>query len=266
MNKLNYFVFLSSLLLLCQPTPETGRRQLNLVSEEQLFKLSFEQYNQFIDSSNVITGTGSADLVKKTGAAIQNAVENYYKDNPDKLSRYRWEFNLIEDSSENAFAMPGGKVAVMSGILPITLDNGGLAFVIAHEAAHSVLNHSNERLSQLLVAELGGMVLSDALEKQPQKTRQLALAAYGLGAQIGILLPYSRLHETEADNLGLIFMAMAGYNPNNAISFMERMLESQQKQRPPEFLSTHPAEEKRIENLKQKVTETMKYYDNKAEE
>lgn len=252
--------------MLCQPTPETGRRQLNLVSEEQLFKLSFEQYNQFIDSSNVITGTGSADLVKKTGAAIQNAVENYYKDNPDKLSRYRWEFNLIEDSSENAFAMPGGKVAVMSGILPITLDNGGLAFVIAHEAAHSVLNHSNERLSQLLVAELGGMVLSDALEKQPQKTRQLALAAYGLGAQIGILLPYSRLHETEADNLGLIFMAMAGYNPNNAISFMERMLESQQKQRPPEFLSTHPAEEKRIENLKQKVTETMKYYDNKAEE
>lgn len=254
------FICIAPLLFLCQPTPETGRRQLNLVSEDQLFKLSFEQYQEYLNTHKVITGTQQSEQVKTVGNNIRKAVQNFYKDNPEKLENYKWEFNLIDDSSINAFAMPGGKVAIMSGILPVTENASGLAFVIGHEAAHSVANHANERLSQLLLAELGGMVLSEALDKQPVKTRQLALAAYGLGAQVGILLPYSRLHENEADRLGLIFMAMAGYNPENAIDFLERMMSVQEGQQPPEFLSTHPAEESRIENIKDQLPEAMKYY------
>lgn len=247
-------------LFLCQPTPETGRKQLNLVPEDQLFALSFEQYDEFIKSHQVISGTSDADLVNSIGNNLKNAVQNYFKDDPKKLERYRWEFNLVNDSSVNAFALPGGKVAVLSGILPLTQNENGLAFVMGHEVAHSVANHANERLSQLLIAEMGGAVLSEALNKQPQKTRQLALAAYGLGAQVGILLPYSRLHENEADQLGLIFMAMAGYDPQTAIGFMERMMEMQKGQQPPEFLSTHPAEENRIQNIKEYLPEAMKYY------
>jgi len=260
MRKNSLFFSLMLLLSLCQPTPETGRRQLNLVSEEELFKLSFEQYQEYLNTHEVITGTEDADLVRSVGGNIQKAVKQYYKDNPEKLKRYRWEFNLIEATSINAFAMPGGKVAVLSPILPVTQNGAGLAFVIGHEAAHSVANHANERLSQLLLAELGGMVLSEALQKQPQKTRELALAAYGLGAQVGIILPYSRIQEEEADRLGLIFMAMAGYNPQESIGFLERMIEIQTGQQPPEFLSTHPAEKNRIEKIKEYLPEAMKYY------
>jgi predicted Zn-dependent protease len=260
MRKNSLLFSLMLLLSLCQPTPETGRRQLNLVSEEELFKLSFEQYQEYLNTHQVITGTEDADLVRIVGGNIQKAVEQYYKDNPEKLKRYRWEFNLIEDTSINAFAMPGGKVAVLSPILPVTKNGAGLAFVIGHEAAHSVANHANERLSQLLLAELGGMVLSEALQKQPQKTRELALAAYGLGAQVGIILPYSRIQEEEADRLGLIFMAMAGYDPQESIGFLERMIQIQKGQQSPEFLSTHPAEENRIEKIKEYLPEAMKYY------
>lgn len=262
MKKYSLFFSLMLLLTLCQPTPETGRRQLNLVSEEELFKLSFEQYQEYLNTHEVITGTKDADLVKSVGVNIQKAVEQYYKDNPEKLKRYRWEFNLIKDTAINAFAMPGGKVAVLSPILPVTQNAAGLAFVVGHEAAHSVANHANERLSQLLLAELGGMALSEALQKQPQKTRELALAAYGLGAQVGIILPYSRIQEEEADRLGLNFMAMAGYDPQESIGFLRRMMEIQKGQQPPEFLSTHPAEENRIEKIKEFLPEAMKYYKN----
>ena len=262
MKKLNILFSFMIALSMCQPTPETGRRQLNLVSEEELFKLSFEQYQEYLNTHEVITGTDDAELVKNVGENIKNAVQQYYKDNPKKLQRYRWEFNLIKDTAVNAFAMPGGKVAIMSPILPVTANAAGLAFVIGHEAAHSVANHANERLSQLLLAELGGMALTEALQKQPQKTRELALVAYGLGAQVGILLPYSRIQESEADQLGLTFMAMAGYDPNQAIGFLERMMEMEKGQKPPEFLSTHPAEENRIKEIKKQLPEAMKYYKN----
>lgn len=262
MKKNSVIFSLMLLLSFCQPTPETGRKQLNLVSEEELFKLSFEQYQEYLNTHEVITGTEDAELVKNVGSNIQNAVEQYYTDNPEKLKRYRCEFNLIEDTAINAFAMPGGKVAILSPILPVTSNAAGLAFVIGHEAAHSVANHANERLSQLLLAEMGGTVLSEALHKQPQKTRELALAAYGLGAQVGILLPYSRIQEKEADRLGLIFMAMAGYDPEESIGFLERMMEIQKGQQPPEFLSTHPAEENRIEEIKRFLPEARKYYRN----
>lgn len=261
MKKWNIFLFVP-LLLLCQPVPETGRQQLNLVSEEELFKLSFEQYQEYLDSNKVVTGTEEAQLVKSVGNNIRNAVQEFFRENPDKLQRYRWEFNLIMDSTINAFAMPGGKVAVLSGILPVTNDAAGMAFLLGHEVAHSVANHANERLSQLLLAEFGGMVLSEALGKQSERTRQLALAAYGLGAQVGILLPYSRTHESEADRLGLIFMAMAGYNPENAIGFLGRMQEIQKGQGPPEFLSTHPAPENRIEDIRKLIPDAMEYYSN----
>lgn len=260
MIKIQILCFISMLLFLCQPTPETGRKQLNLVPPDELIKLGAEQYQKYLDTSEVVSGTQDAQLVSKVGNDIKDAVENFFKDNPKILNGYQWEFNLIKDSALNAFAMPGGKVAVFTGILPVTQNDAGLAFVMGHEIAHSVANHANERLSQLLLAEFGAVVLSEALHKQPEKTRQLAMAAYGLGAQVGILLPYSRIQESEADHLGLIFMAMAGYDPNQSLGFMQRLMEAQQGQKPPEFLSTHPAEQNRIDNIKKEIPEAMKYY------
>ncbi len=249
------------LFLQCSPVPVTGRRQLNLIPQSQILSLSYQTYDNFIDSVNVVSGTPDANMVKAVGNDIQKAVERYFRErnNSSRIKNYRWEYNLVKDTSVNAFAMPGGKVAVFTGILPVAQGSNGLAVVMGHEIAHAVANHGNERMSQLLLIQLGGMALSEALKKQPSLTRQLALAAFGVGAQLGILLPYSRTHETEADRLGMIFMAMAGYNPVEAIEFWQRM---QERDGPtvPEFLSTHPSDQTRIENLKKFLPEAMKYY------
>jgi predicted Zn-dependent protease len=178
----------------------------------------------------------------------------------DKLKDYEWEFNLVESEEVNAWCMPGGKVVFYTGILPVTQDENGLAVVMGHEIAHAVAQHGNERMSQMLVAQLGGMALSKALEEKPEQTQQLWMAAFGLGAQFGFLLRYSRLHESEADHLGLIFMSMAGYDPKGAVEFWQRMSEKKGGQAPPEFLSTHPSDEKRIKNLQALVPEAMQYY------
>jgi predicted Zn-dependent protease len=156
--------------------------------------------------------------------------------------------------------MPGGKVVVYTGILPITRDEAGLATVMGHEIAHAVARHGNERMSQALLTQMGGMALAVALEQNPSQTNQLWMAVYGMGAQVGILLPYSRLHESEADHLGLIFMAMAGYDPNKAVEFWERMAQMKSGQAPPEFLSTHPSDEARIKKIKELLPEAMQYY------
>jgi predicted Zn-dependent protease len=249
------------LFLQCSPVPVTGRRQLNLIPQSQILSLSYQTYDNFIDSVKVESGTPDANMVKAVGNDIQKAVERYFRErnNSSRIKNYRWEYNLVQNTSVNAFAMPGGKVAVFTGIFPVAQGSNGLAVVIGHEIAHAVANHGNERMSQLLLIQLGGMALSEALEKQPALTKQLALAAFGVGAQLGILLPYSRTHETEADRLGMIFMAMAGYNPAEAIEFWQRM---QERDGPtvPEFLSTHPSDQTRIENLKKFLPEAMKYY------
>jgi predicted Zn-dependent protease len=174
---------------------------------------------------------------------------------------YKWEFSLIQDdATANAFCMSGGKVGVYTGILPITQNSAGLAVVVAHEVAHALANHGGERMSQLLLAQLGGMALSQAIRQKPEETQQLAMAAYGLGANVGVLLPYDRKQESEADRIGLILMAQAGYDPQAAIAFWQRMEAKGSGGAPPEFLSTHPSHATRIEDLRKWLPEALTYY------
>jgi predicted Zn-dependent protease len=247
----------------CSEVPITGRRQLNFVPTSLVTSMSLEQYDQFISQSKVVTGTPEAALVKTVGAKIVQAVEQYTKTQgiQDPFAGYKWEFNLIQDPNVNAFAMPGGKVVVYTGILPVTRDEAGLATVVGHEIAHVFADHGGERLSQQLLAQMGAVGLSAALSKQPEQTKSLFMSAYGLGSQVGVLLPFSRQQESEADHLGLIFMALAGYDPHAAVAFWQRMAAAGQgASKPPEFLSTHPADATRIQNLEKFMPEAMEYY------
>ena len=177
-----------------------------------------------------------------------------------KVASYKWEFNVVASPDVNAWCMPGGKVVFYSGILPLMDNESQVAVVMGHEIAHAVAGHGNERMSQGLITQMGGMLLTEAIKDKPEETKQLWMGAYGLGAQFGVLLPFSRLHEYEADKLGLIFMAMAGYDPHEGISFWQKMADLNGGQAPPEFASTHPSDAKRIANIKQIMPEVMGYY------
>jgi predicted Zn-dependent protease len=223
--------------------------------------MSNSEYRDFLSKHKLITNTPEAQMVQKVGQNIQHSVERYFAQNnlSERLKGYRWEFNLVEDKSVNAWCMPGGKVVVYTGILPVAKDDVGLAVVVGHEIAHAVAQHGDERMSQGLLAQMGGVALATALSSKPNETNQLFMAAYGIGTQVGVLMPYSRLQESEADRLGLIFMAMSGYDPRTAIEFWKRMA-SKQGASLPEFLSTHPADETRIRNLEKLLPEAMQYY------
>lgn len=267
-DKRRHYVFLSVLLVLvclltaCSTVPVTGRQQLALVSSEQLMTMSADQYKTFMSQNKVITGTNESRMVRRVGERISSAVEDYLRRNGEShlLEGYNWEFSLIEDSAINAWAMPGGKVVVYSGMLPVTRNEAGLATVIGHEVSHVIAGHGGERMSQAMLTQLGGMALSAALSEDESRTNQLFMTAYGLGTQVGILLPYSRLQESESDRLGLIFMAIAGYDPREAVEFWQRMAENIEGAAPPQFLSTHPSHGTRIENIKKDLPEAMKYY------
>lgn len=257
-------IFLLSITLLaCATVPITGRRQINLIPQASLLSTSFQQYDDFMQAHELSENAEQVRMVKQAGNRIQHAVELYLTNHgmADRLQGYNWEFNLVDSDEMNAWCMPGGKVVVYSGILPITKDEAGLAVVMGHEIAHAIADHGNERMSQMLLAQFGGMALSQALEEKPEATRDLWMSAYGLGAQVGVLLPYSRLHESEADHLGLIFMAIAGYNPHVAVEFWQRMAGMKEGQAPPELLSTHPADQTRIRNIRDLLPEAMEYYD-----
>lgn len=262
--KLNLVIFSSILLFLagCSEVELTGRKQFNIVPDSTMNSMSFQSYGEFLSTHKLSTNAGQANMVKRVGASIQNAVEQYCKTNnvTDRLEGYKWEFNLVEDPNVNAWCMPGGKVVVYTGILPVAQGETGLAVVMGHEIAHAFAKHGAERMSQGLLVELGGVALSTALKDKPEQTKNLFMQSYGIGTKVGVLLPYSRTHESEADHLGLIFMAMAGYNPEEAISFWQRMAAQRTGAQPPEFLSTHPANETRIQNLKDLLPEAMKYY------
>jgi predicted Zn-dependent protease len=253
---------LSLILLACSTVAVTGRKQLNLIPSSTMLSMSSEQYGEFLKANKLSTNQQETEMVKRVGGRIEKAVEKYFADQglSSKLKGYSWEFNLVESDEVNAWCMPGGKVVVYTGILPVTRDEAGLAVVLGHEIAHAVAEHGNERMSQMLVTQLGGLALSEAIKSKPEQTQQLWMTAFGVGAQLGVLLPYSRLQESEADHLGLIFMAMAGYDPNTAVAFWERMAKMNQGQAPPEFLSTHPSDESRIKNIKSLIPEAMKYY------
>jgi predicted Zn-dependent protease len=268
MNKMQLYglvLFIFSFFIVsCSTVPITGRKQLSLVPSSQILSLSYQQYDEFLQQHQVDNSSSEAALVKKVGKNIQQAVERYFADHnmSDELADYKWEFNLVNSDEVNAWCMPGGKVVIYRGILPVTQDETGLAVVMGHEVAHAVAEHGNERVSQGLITQLGGMALSEAIKNEPSTTQQIYMAAFGLGAQVGYLLPYSRTHESEADRLGLVFMAMAGYDPNAAINFWERMSAQKGGGSPPEFLSTHPSDQTRIRQIREYLPEAMGYYRN----
>lgn len=255
-------VSISVLFISCSTVPITGRSQLNLISDSEMLAMSFQQYDAFLKEIELSTNKNEVEMVQRVGRNIQHAVEKYMKENnlSDRLDGYNWEFNLVEDSLINAWAMPGGKVVVYTGILAITQDDTGLAVVLGHEIAHAIAEHGNERMSQELLRQAGAISLMAAMNEEPAQTKALWLGIYGVGTQVAIMLPYSRTHESEADRLGLTFMAMAGYDPHSAPEFWERMSASKEGGAPPEFLSTHPSDETRIKDLKSWIPEAMKYY------
>ena len=255
-------LIISGLIYSCSTVPITGRSQLDLIPDNEMLSMSFQQYDQFLKDNKESTNKQQIALVKKVGKRVADAVEKYFSEHnlSNQLHGYKWEFHLIESKEANAWCMPGGKVVVYTGILPITKTESGLAVVLGHEIAHAVAKHGNERMSQGLLTQLGGMALSEAIKNKPDLTQNIFMAAFGIGAQVGILLPYSRLQESEADHLGLIFMAMAGYDPHEALDFWQRMTTMQKGQSPPEFLSDHPSNESRIEKIKEEMPEAMKYY------
>ena len=246
----------------CATVPVTGRNQINLIPSQQLLSMSNESYQQTISQYQVVRGTREARLVNEVGRNIADAVERYFRQqgNTQAISGYAWEFTLVRDDQINAFAVPGGKVVVFSGMIPVAKNAAGLATVVSHEIAHVIARHGNERLSQQLMAQVGTQALDAALQKQPTRTRQLFMAAFGLGTQVGVLLPYSRLQESEADKLGLVFMAMAGYNPQVAIDFWQRMASANEGKAPPQFLSTHPSHGSRIDAIRNYMPKAMRYY------
>ncbi len=246
----------------CSTVPITGRKSFSLIPDATMMSMSFQQYDEFLKTNPVSKDAKKTAMLKRVGRKIQKAVEKYFAENnlSDELKGYAWEFNLVNSKDVNAWCMPGGKVVFYTGILPICKDEAGIATVMGHEIAHAIAEHGSERMTQGLLTQLGGMALQTALQKEPELTQQLAMTAFGIGAQVGVLLPFSRLHESEADRLGLIFMSMAGYNPNSAIEFWKRMAAKKGGQAPPEFLSTHPSDQTRINNLRKLLPEAMQYY------
>ncbi|MFH1195785.1 MAG: M48 family metallopeptidase [bacterium] len=246
----------------CSTVPVTGRSQLSLIPVSTMLSMSFQEYGSFLKENKLSTDAKAMEKVKLVGGKIKTSVEEYMRQNnmSDRLQGYKWDFNLVQSEDVNAWCMPGGKVVIYTGILPITKDETGLAVVMGHEIAHAIAEHGNERMSQGLLQQLGGMALDVALQNEPQATRDLWLTVYGVGTTVGLVLPYSRLQESEADKLGLIFMAMSGYDPNTAVGFWQNMAELNAGQAPPEFLSTHPSDATRIKDIKAALPEALKYY------
>ena len=245
------------LFISCAVNPITGEKSLNFVSNSQLFPSSFQQYDAFLKENKVISGTADANRVATVGMNIAAAAEKYVKSigQPEYLKDYRWEYKLIEGKEVNAWCMPGGKIAVYSGILPITKDNAGLATVIGHEVSHALANHGAQRMSAAQLQSLGAVGVAVATGNQSPENQQMWQQYYGIGSEVGVMLPFSRSQESEADKIGLTLMAIAGYNPDDAIIFWERMSAQSAGQSPPEFLSTHPSDATRIANLKTLVPE-----------
>lgn len=261
--KIRVFVILLAIatLVACARVPISGRKQVNLLPESQMIAMSFQQYGQFLSESNVVTDTDrQAQMVAGIGAKIAVAVETYLKDigQSKRVEGFEWEFKLVDDPTVNAWCMPGGKVVVYSGIIPVCKDEAGLAVVMGHEIAHAIARHGNERMSQQLIIQAGGTTLAVLLSEKPQVAQDIFLTSYGVGSTLGSLA-FSRDHETEADKMGLVFMAMAGYDPRQAPLFWERMAAGG-GQAPPEFMSTHPSHETRVNDLNDYMSEALKYY------
>jgi predicted Zn-dependent protease len=249
----------------CAVAPITGRKQLLVIPADQMLSLSAQSYSEVLKTTKTSTNQQYINQVRSVGVKLTAAVEKFMQQQgkSEALQGYQWQYNVLQSKEANAWCMPGGQIAFYEGIMPICQDENGIAVVMGHEIAHAVAQHGNERMSQQLALQLGGMALSEALSKKSETTQQIALAAFGAGSQLGVMLPYSRTHEYEADELGLYFMAMAGFDPRTAPSFWERMIAEAGGSRPPEFLSTHPDPANRIQALKRKMNKAMQYYQGK---
>lgn len=245
----------------CARVPLTGRKQANLLPESEMIAMSDTAYREFLSQNKVINANDNRSLmVARIGNRIKDAVVKYLDKHGEsnRVEGFQWEFKLVESDEVNAWCMPGGKVVVYTGILPVTMDETGLAVVMGHEIAHAIARHGNERMSQGLLLNLGLSSISIAMGQNPTLTQQIFLQSIGIGSTLG-MLSFSRKHETEADKLGLVFMAMGGYDPQAAVTFWERMSESTGAQ-PPEWMSTHPSHETRVKDLKDFMPKALEYY------
>jgi predicted Zn-dependent protease len=257
MKKLLVLFGIIILVFSCATNPFTGKKVLNFVPNSQLFPMAFQQYGTFLKENKVIAGTSDAKMVETVGVKIKNAAERWLNAHGqgDYLNGYQWEYKLVESKDVNAWCMPGGKIVVYSGILPITKDEAGLATVMGHEVSHALANHGAQRMSAAQLQELGAVGVAVATSGKTEQTQAILQQAYGLGSQVGVMLPFSRSHESEADKIGLTLMALAGYNPDQAVLFWERMSAKSGGQAPPEFMSTHPSDATRIANIRSLIPE-----------
>jgi predicted Zn-dependent protease len=265
MKKILVSLFVITLMWACAKVPLTDRKQFNAIPRNELNSSSFANYDQVLKQSKLSENTQQVEMVRRVGNRIEIAVEKHLKENnlKDATAGFKWEFNLIAENVVNAWCMPGGKVAFYEGILPVCKDEAGIAVVMGHEIAHAVAKHGGERMTQALAQQLGGVAFSLALKEQPEKTQALAMTAYTGVSTVAGILPFSRLHESEADELGITFMALAGYDPAEAPNFWSRM-KAQSGGAPPEFLSTHPSNDTRIEDLNKLLPEAKALYGRSA--
>jgi len=262
MKRLLILATTAILLTGCNKNAITGRRSLNFIPNSEMNAMSFSEYDKFLSQNKPLPDNNpNVILVRNVGGKIQKAVEKYYADKglSKQLDGFAWAFNVVDDPTVNAWCMPGGKVVVYTGILPVTQDEKSLAVVMGHEIAHAIAQHGNERMSNAMVVQFGGAVLSTALQTKPQLTHDIFMQSFGITSQLG-MLKYSRSHESEADKMGVIFAAMAGYDPRAAITFWERMSQTG-GQKPPEILSTHPSDETRVNDLKGYMKDALPYYE-----
>lgn len=265
MKKILYFM-ITLLLVACSTVTLTNRKQVIAIPSSEMVSLGAQNYQEVLSQSKLSTNASYKQSVERVGKRISAAVESYLKGigRAELTNGYQWEYNVLQSDQLNAWCMPGGKIAFYEGIMPVCQDDNGIAVVMSHEIAHAVAKHSDERLTQQMAIQFGGMALSQALSEKKAETQQLAMLAFGVGTQVGVILPYSRSHESEADELGLYFMSMAGYDPREAPVFWERMM-AKGSSGTPEFLSTHPDPQNRINRLNQIMPKALEYYENKKQ-
>ena len=244
-----------AVFLSCATNPFTGNKTLALVPNSQIFPTSFAQYDQFLSENKVIKNTANAEMVTRVGQRIASAAEQWLDANGYKgyLKDYKWEYNLVDDKAVNAWCMPGGKIVVYTGILPVAENETAIAAILGHEVAHALANHGQQRMSSGLLQQIGAVGVGVATSGKSTEAQKAWMEAYGVGSTVGVMLPFSRSHETQADEIGLKLMAIAGYNPEEAVELWKRMKANSGGQAPPEILSTHPSNDSRIANLTQLV-------------
>lgn len=256
------FLVTIALLYSCSSVPITGRKQLNLVSDEEVLSSSLTEYKSYISKATISNNKTQSEIVTRVGKRIAAATEQYLRENnaSNEIRDFSWEFNLVKSDELNAFCMPGGKIVVYEGLMKIITSDDELAVVLGHEVAHAVAKHSNERMSQQIIAQYGSNILGSALANKSEAVQSVAGEVFGLGTQYGVMLPFSRKQESEADYMGLILMSMAGYNPDVAIGFWKKMSASGTASIP-ELMSSHPSDETRIANINKNLASIKaKYY------